>query len=164
MWFWLEQVTEMSLFSLLAGPCFESSEEGRSTVFRECRGFHWQQHYSQSVGRQARRREKTQLQVSPNRGKQQPLNTGKTRLHEENGFLKSCLVTAMESIMNWQGVSGCTGLRSPPADCLQMEPGWGAGTEDKLPQVEKTSDTPTDHDTLGPIPWQWICKALYPSY
>lgn len=113
-----EQVTEkslvVSLFSLLAGPGFKSSEEGRSMP--ECQNVMG----GRRAGKQASRQGGvTDVQVSPNCQKQQPLNT---RLHREKAGRGDLQFTTVEHIMNWREVASCTGLSSPPADCLPTRP------------------------------------------
>lgn len=71
---------------------------------------------SRRVGKQASRQGgETDVQVSQNREKQQPLNT---RLHREKAGKGDLQFTTMEHIMNWREVASCTGFSSPPADCL----------------------------------------------
>lgn len=100
-----EQVTVkrlvVSLFSLLA-----ALRRGGSCQ-SECNG--------RPEGRQAGKEAKTDVQVSPNCEKQQPVNT---RLHREKAGKGDLQFTTMEHIMNWREVASCTGFSSPPADCL----------------------------------------------
>lgn len=70
--------------------------------------------------------ERSRQKASPE-GERGDLNTGKTRLNTgkeqaRSGYRCYQFVTTVDSRTNWQGVVGRAGLRSPPADCLQIRP------------------------------------------